>query len=125
MISLTPSLRIHVCLGSVDLRGSFDRLSAIVKSTLQADPLSGHLFVFGNARRNRLKVLWWDGSGFWVAAKRPVSHCPLRAASEVVVPPSSAVYRWNRRHGGNRTAIRHDRGAIAGRVSSRDSSLDG
>jgi transposase len=70
MISLTPSLRIHVCLGSVDLRGSFDRLSAIVKSTLQADPLSGHLFVFGNARRNRLKVLWWDGSGFWVAAKR-------------------------------------------------------
>ena len=70
MISLTPSLRIHVCLGSVDLRGSFDRLSAIVKATLQADPLSGHLFVFGNARRNRLKVLWWDCSGFWVAAKR-------------------------------------------------------
>lgn len=70
MISLTPSLRIHVCLGPVDLRGSFDRLSAVVKSTLQADPLSGHLFVFGNARRNRLKVLWWDGSGLWVAAKR-------------------------------------------------------
>jgi hypothetical protein len=69
-ISLTPSLRIHVSLGSVDLRGSFDRLSAIVKSTLQAAPLSGHLFVFGNARRNRLKVLWWDGSGFWVAATR-------------------------------------------------------
>lgn len=70
MISLTPSLRIHVCVEAVDLRGSFDRLSAIVKSTLQADPLSGHLFVFGNARHNRLKVLWWDGSGLWVAAKR-------------------------------------------------------
>ena len=70
MISFTPSLRIHVCLGSVDLRGSFDRLSAIVKSTLQADPLSGHLFVFRNRRGDRLKILVWDRSGFWVLYKR-------------------------------------------------------
>ena len=75
MMAPTPTLRVHVCIGPVDLRGSFDRLTAIVKSTLSADPLSGHLFVFTNRRRNRLKVLWWDGSGFWVAAKRLEGGC--------------------------------------------------
>lgn len=62
--------RIHLAIEPVDLRGSFDALSGRVKSTLQADPLSGHWFAFTNRRRNRLKVLHWDGTGFWVLAKR-------------------------------------------------------
>jgi len=41
---------------------------------LLCDPLSGHIFLFVNARRNRLKLLFWDGSGLWVCANQPSSH---------------------------------------------------
>jgi transposase len=70
MLSLSPATRVYVALAPIDLRGSFNRLTALVKNTLESDPLSGHLFVFTNQLRNRLKVLYWDGSGFWVCAKR-------------------------------------------------------
>jgi len=70
MFSLTAATRIYIALDPIDLRGGFNRLSGLVKTTLQADPLSGHLFVFTNQHRNRLKVLYWDGSGLWVCAKR-------------------------------------------------------
>jgi transposase len=59
-----------VALAPVDLRRSFNGLSAWVQSVLQQEISSGALFVFSNARRNRLKVLFWDGSGLWVCAKR-------------------------------------------------------
>jgi transposase len=70
MLSLSPATRVYVALAPVDLRAGFNALSALVKTRLQADPLSGHLFVFTNRNRNRLKVLYWDGSGLWVCAKR-------------------------------------------------------
>lgn len=70
MLSLWPATRVYVAVEPVDLRGGFNRLAGLVKHTLQGDPLSGHLFVFTNANRNRLKVLYWDGSGFWLCAKR-------------------------------------------------------
>lgn len=54
----------------VDLRSSFNRLYSVVVERLKGDPLSGHLFVFTNGRRNRIKVLYWDGSGLWVCARR-------------------------------------------------------
>lgn len=70
MLNVSAATRVFVALAPVDLRGSFNRLSAIVQTVLQADPLSGHLFVFTNRTRNRLKILFWDGSGLWVCAKR-------------------------------------------------------
>ena len=52
------------------MRKGFDGLYGLVRDRLGCEPLSGHLFLFANARRNRLKVLYWDGSGLWVCAKR-------------------------------------------------------
>ncbi len=52
------------------MRKGFEGLYGLVRDRLSCDPLSGHLFLFCNAQRNRLKVLVWDGSGLWVCAKR-------------------------------------------------------
>ena len=70
MLSLSAATRVLVALEPVDLRGGFNRLHGLVKDHLGQDPLSSHLFVFANRQRNRLKVLYWDGSGLWVCAKR-------------------------------------------------------
>jgi transposase len=61
---------VYLAVGATDLRKSFDGLHALVAGRLQADPLSGHLFVFCNRSRSRIKVLCFDGSGLWVCAKR-------------------------------------------------------
>lgn len=70
MLSVTAATRVFLALQPVDLRGSFNRLAALTESVLAQDPVSGHWFVFSNRRRNRLKILFWDGSGLWVCAKR-------------------------------------------------------
>ena len=54
----------------VDMRKSFDGLSALTESVLEQDPTSGHCFVFVNRRRDRIKILYWDGTGLWVMTKR-------------------------------------------------------
>jgi transposase len=70
MLNLAAATRVFIALAPVDLRASFNRLSALAQNQLAQDPLSGHLFVFTNRPRNRLKILFWDGSGLWVCAKR-------------------------------------------------------
>lgn len=70
MFALTPATRIYVALAPVDLRRSFNGLAAWVQQQLNQDPTSGNVFAFVNPRRNRLKILYWDGSGLWVCAKR-------------------------------------------------------
>jgi len=60
----------HVARGATDLRRSFDRLSAQVQEVLRQDPLSGHVFVFFNRQRNRVKMLVWERDGFWLLYKR-------------------------------------------------------
>jgi transposase len=70
VLTLSPRTRVFVALEATDMRKSFDTLMALVTETLKEDALSGHLFVFTNRTRTRLKVLVWDGSGLWVMAKR-------------------------------------------------------
>jgi transposase len=70
MLNVSGATRVLVATTPVDLRASFNRLYGWVTEQLKQDPLSGHWFVFTNRRRNRLKVLYWDGSGLWVCAKR-------------------------------------------------------
>ena len=70
MFGLPSSVRIFICRGAVDLRKGFDGLSGLVSETVQEDPQSGHLFVFFNTRRDRVKVLWWDRSGYSILYKR-------------------------------------------------------
>lgn len=52
------------------MRKGFEGLYGLVRDRLACDPLSGHVFLFANAQHNRLKLLFWDGSGLWVCAKR-------------------------------------------------------
>jgi transposase len=70
MISLSSATRVFIVTGATDMRKSFNGLYAIVAGQLKEDPLSGHVFVFCNRARNRIKLLVWDGSGLWVCAKR-------------------------------------------------------
>ena len=70
MLSLSPATRIFVALSPMDMRAGYNRLYAHVQTRLNQDPWSGHLFVFINKLRNRIKVLHGDGSGLWVCAKR-------------------------------------------------------
>jgi transposase len=60
MLTLPASVRVFVARGATDLRRSFDRLSAQVQEVLRQDPLSGHVFVFFNRQRNRVKLLVWE-----------------------------------------------------------------
>jgi transposase len=70
MLTVSGTTRVLVATTPVDLRGSFNRLYGLVIDHLKGDPLSGNLFLFTNRRRNRIKILWWDGSGLLVCAKR-------------------------------------------------------
>jgi len=70
MFGVGPATRIYLAAGTTDLRKNFDGLYGLVRDRLSCDPLSGHIFLFSNAQRNRLKLIFWDGSGLWVCAKR-------------------------------------------------------
>jgi transposase len=70
VFGLGPATRIYLAVGATDMRKGFEGLYGLVRDRLGLEVQTGHLFMFANARRNRLKVLYWDGSGLWVCAKR-------------------------------------------------------
>lgn len=70
MLTCPPSVKIFLAPVGTDMRKGFDGLTEAARDVIGRDPLSGHLFVFTNRRRNRVKILFWDGSGLWVCAKR-------------------------------------------------------
>jgi transposase len=70
MIQITPQMKILLCVESVDFRKGIDGLSGICRQTLKENPFSGCMFVFLNKGRTALKILCYDGQGFWLCQKR-------------------------------------------------------
>jgi transposase len=70
MFGLSAAVHVYLATKPADMRKSFDGLAALVSGSLALDPLSGHLFVFVNRRRDRIKILYWDRDGLAVWAKR-------------------------------------------------------
>ena len=66
----SPSVRIFIAREAIDMRKGLDGLSGLVIDVIDQDPQSGHLFVFFNKQRNRVKCLVWDASGYWLLCKR-------------------------------------------------------
>ena len=67
---LTHSVKVCLATRPCDLRKSFDTLSVVVRDELREDPLSRKVFVFLNRQCDRVKLLYWDGTGIWISAKR-------------------------------------------------------
>lgn len=70
MLTLPPSVKIFIASKPTDMRKSIDALGSLVQDDLKKDPLSGHLYVFGNQRGNKIKILYWDRNGFCLWYKR-------------------------------------------------------
>jgi transposase len=70
MLGLPPSVRIYFAAELTDMRKGIDGLRAIVESTLRHDPYEGHLFVFVGKSKDKVKILFWDRSGFVLYMKR-------------------------------------------------------
>jgi transposase len=70
MLSFGAPAGIYVVCGATDLRRGFDTLAAMASNELGRDPLSGEVFAFTNRRRDRVKLLFWDGSGYVLVTKR-------------------------------------------------------
>lgn len=70
MIGLPAGTRIWIAAGVTDMRKGFPGLSGIVETVLEESPFSGHVFVFRGRRGDMIKLLWWDGDGLCLLAKR-------------------------------------------------------
>jgi len=90
MLNFLGGTQIFLAAGATDLRKSFDTLAGVVRGRLGRDPLGGHLFIFCNRGRNRIKILFWDRGGYWVCAKRLEAGTfawPLSEASSIELSP--------------------------------------
>ena len=88
MIPMPAGTQIWVACGATDMRKGYDGLAMLAQDVLKKSPYSGHLFVFRGKRADRIKILWWDGTGLCLHAKRLG-----RASSASSSPPSG---RWPR-----------------------------
>lgn len=70
MLTFPSALKIYLAVEPVDMRKSFHGLWSVAEQRLQENPRAGAVFVFTNKDRDRLKMLYWDGSGVWIFAKR-------------------------------------------------------
>lgn len=70
MIQITPHMRIYVAVEPIDFRNGIDGLAGICRKKLERDPYSGSMFIFRNKRGKTIKILLYDGQGFWLFVKR-------------------------------------------------------
>jgi IS66 Orf2 like protein len=96
MLSFTGGLKVFVAVEPCDLRKSFNGLEALVRERLGEDPRGGALYVFTNRCRTRLKILYFDGTGLWVAAKTHIPHYPYSGCRAHSVSPPSALWAGTR-----------------------------
>ena len=75
MLSFSGNRKVFIALEPCDMRKGFNGLEALVAGRLDESVQDGALFLFSNKKRNRLKVLYWDGSGLWVLCKRLEQGC--------------------------------------------------
>lgn len=75
MLTLSSAVKVFLAVEACDMRKSFNGLQSIVREQLKENPRSGALYLFSNKRRNRLKILYWDGTGLWVLNKRLEQGC--------------------------------------------------
>ncbi|MDZ7266285.1 MAG: IS66 family insertion sequence element accessory protein TnpB [candidate division KSB1 bacterium] len=87
MIALSPGLRFYLYSHTTDMRKSFDGLSGLVTQALSRDPMSGDVHVFRNRRRDRMKLLLWDRTGFWLFYTR-LEQGTLQLPSNLETQPS-------------------------------------
>jgi len=69
VLNFPPSIKIYLHTAPTDMRKGIDGLGGIVRGQFEEDPTTGHLYLFVNRRRDRMKMLYWDGTGFWVFYK--------------------------------------------------------
>jgi transposase len=100
MLQLTPQSRVFLALEAADFRRGIDGLAALCRQRLGADPMDGAIFVFRNRRGTSLKLLCYDGQGFWLCQKR-LSEGRLKwwptsqQASERLSPRELQILLWN------------------------------
>ena len=82
MFGLGAATRIFVATGATDMRLSFDGLHSLVIGQIKQSPQSGHLFLFANKRKDRMKIYFYDGSSAWVCARRMEQGCMHWPSSE-------------------------------------------
>ena len=82
MFALGAATRIFVATGATDMRLSFDGLHSLVIGQIKQSPQSGHLFLFANKRKDRMKIYFYDGSSAWVCARRMEQGCMHWPSSE-------------------------------------------
>lgn len=75
MLNISRTTRVFLATVPTDMRKGFDGLHALVENVIEEDPFAGHLFVFRNQRRDRIKLLWWDRDGWSLFYKRLEKGC--------------------------------------------------
>jgi len=91
MIAITPEHKIYIACQPVDFRAGIDGYAALCRSKLQGDPFSGHCFIFRNKKGSAIKILLYDGTGFWLCHKRlskgRFKQWPKKAGQVVSIDP--------------------------------------
>ena len=91
MLTLGPATKVYLAAGPTDLRAGFDRLSILAQAVLDQNATSGHVFVFCNGQRTRIKILFWDGTGLWLLTNSHAPQCAFWFVFENSLSISSAI----------------------------------